>query len=182
MKTRDSRHVDVFELAKRGEERAGELALFDLPRLAQSQSAQATDERHPLQPLRFRMRGFVDERRRPSAVLTLDAEIDLQCDRCGKPLRWALASETRYFFVQTEDQLARLPVDDAEEEPLVGSAQFDLHGLIEDEAILALPMSPRHADCELEGGLPAAAGLADEEPPERPHPFAALEKLKPRRH
>jgi uncharacterized protein len=172
--------VDVFELAKRGETRAGELALAVLPRLAQSQ-ASAAAAAEPLQPVMFVLEGFMDERRRPSARLALDGEIDLVCDRCAKPLRWRLQSQARYFFVRSEDELARLPVDEAEEEPLLGATRFDLRGLVEDEAILALPMSPRHVDCELEVPLPAAQSK-DEPAPERPSPFAQLEKLKSRRH
>lgn len=175
-----SLQVDVFELAKRGQSRSGELPLAVLPRLAQSQATTAASLVPP-RPLAFRLEGFVDELRRPSARLALDGEIDLLCDRCAKPLRWLLRTQAHYFFVHSEDELARLPVDEAEEEPLLGATCFDLRGLIEDEAILALPMSPRHADCALEQPLPAAAP-EDGRPTERPSPFAQLEKLKSRRH
>jgi uncharacterized protein len=172
-------HLDVFELAKRGETRTGELALAALPRLAQSQGAAAADAEPP-RPLAFRLEGFMDERRRPSARLAIDGEIDLVCDRCAKPLRWRLQTEARYYFVHSEDELARLPVDEAEEEPLLGATRFDLRGLIEDEAILALPMSPRHPDCAPAVDVPRLR--AEESAPDRPHPFAQLEKLKSRRH
>lgn len=170
----------MFELAKRGQTRVGELALAVLPRLAQSQAATAASHEPP-RPLAFRLEGFLDERRRPSARLAIDGEIDLVCDRCAKPLRWRLQAQAHYFFVHSEDELARLPVDEAEEEPLLGATRFDLRGLIEDEAILALPMSPRHADCTLALPVPAAA-REDDHAPERPSPFAQLEKLKSRRH
>jgi uncharacterized protein len=172
-------HLDVFELAKRGETRAGALPLAALPRLVESQSPVAAAG-EPLRPLMFQLEGFMDERRRPSARLALDGEIDLVCDRCGKPLRWQLQTEVHYFFVHSEDELARLPVDDAEEEPLLGSTRFDLRGLIEDETILALPMSPRHSDCAPLADLPVAP--APDPEPDRPSPFAQLEKLKSRRH
>lgn len=175
-----SLHLDVFELAKRGETHTGELALVALPRLAQSQGAAAALAEPP-RPLAFRLEGFMDDRRRPSARLALDGEIDLMCDRCARPLRWRLQTVARYFFVHSEDELARLPVDEAEEEPLLGATRFDLRGLIEDEAILALPMSPRHPDCAPDVPLPAAA-REDDPAPERPRSFAQLQKLKSRRH
>ncbi len=177
MKNSNPMQVDVFELAKRGGSREGRLGLADLPRLAASQAPQAA-EPHPPAPIEFRFEGFTDERRRPSAHLSLHGEIDLPCDRCGKPIRWTVRVDARYFFVRGEDELARLPVDESEEEPLLGSTRFDLHELIEDEAILALPMSPRHDACDLAVPLPAP----DEPPAEavRPNPFAQLQKLKPR--
>ncbi len=184
MKQPNAMQVDVFDLAEGGQVRAGEVRLDALPRLAQSQLPQAALAT-PLRPIAFRFEGFVDDLRRPSAHLSLNGEIDLGCDRCGKPLRWSLATQARYFFVRTETELGNLPVDEAEEEPLLGSTRFDLRELIEDEAILALPMSPRHDACEPDLALAptavAAAG-ASKDAPERPHPFAQLEKLKSRRN
>jgi uncharacterized protein len=40
-----------------------------------------------------------------------------------------------------------LPIDDAPDEPLLGSRRFDVAALVEEQAILALPISPRHAAC-----------------------------------
>jgi uncharacterized protein len=183
MKSSNAMQLDVFELAKRGQVREGALEMAALPRLSQSQAGQPAEPAPPAL-IEFRFEGFLDEQRRPSAQLALRGEIDLACDRCGKPLRWPLATDARYFFVHSEDELGRLPVDDSEEEPLLGSARFDLHALIEDEAILALPMSPRHASCEIAVDLSAGLSAADIPPaePERPHPFAQLEKLKSRRN
>ena len=80
--------------------------------------------------------------------------------------------------MRTEQELARIPDDESEDEPLLGSERFDLHELLEDEAILALPISPRHADC----AAPApAAPDAGAEATGRPHPFASLASLKSRR-
>ncbi len=169
--------VDVFELAKRSGSREGTLSLADLPRLAESQAPQPA-ALQPLQPIHFRFAGFVDERRRPGAQLGLQGEIDLTCDRCGKPIRWTVHADARYFFVHSESELARLPVEESEEEPLLGSTRFDLHELIEDEAILALPMSPRHDACDPEVALPAPDDAL--EGPARPNPFAQLKKLKSR--
>jgi uncharacterized protein len=177
MKSSNPMQVDVFELAKRGGAREGTIELAELPRLAASQATQAAEPAPP-EPMQFRFDGFMDGRRRPSAQLSLHGHIDLACDRCGKPIRWTLRADARYFFVHSEAELARLPVDEADEEPLLGSARFDLRELIEDEAILALPMSPRHDACDLDAALPAP----DDAPQERvrPHPFAQLQKLKSR--
>ena len=171
------RRVDVFDLAKQSVAVSGQVELADLPRLAEGQSPQPAADR-AVAPLRYELRGFVDERRRPAAVLRFSGEIDLVCDRCGAPLRWPLQGESRYFFVHTEDELARLPVDEADEEPLLGSPRFDLAALLEDEGILALPMSPRHEDCQQQVVLPPSA---HEQQPDKPNPFAQLSQLKARR-
>ncbi len=82
-----------------------------------------------------------------------------------------LAERREFYFVATEADLAAIAIDDAPEEALLGSTHFDLAGLIEDEAILQLPISPRHARCAPRApagrGDPAAATG-------RPQPFAGL--------
>lgn len=173
------RLVDVYELARQGGVRAGRLSVDELPRLRQSRSpepAQGT----PAVPLQYRFAGCIDERGRPGARLSLAGEIDLVCDRCGAALRWPLAAQARYYFVHSKDEMARLPIEDTEDEPLLGSARFDLVELIEDEAILALPMAPRHAACEL--ALAGDSARADQTAADRPHPFAELAKLRSRHH
>ena len=160
------RYVDVFELARTGGDVAGRAALERLARLQPSLADVAGE-------LAYALRGFVDERGRPAAELDFRGTVHLTCDRCGRPLPFALGGSARYYFVRTEDELARIPVDDTPDEPLLGAARFDLLELVEEEAILGLPISPRHADCEA-GAMPAPA-LPDDAA--RPHPFAALARL-----
>jgi uncharacterized protein len=164
------RHVDVFELARTGGALRGSVAIATLPRLqpslAQSQGA-----------LDFRLRGFVDARGRPAAELEFAGTAQLICDRCGKPVVHDLAGKAIYYFVRSERELARIPVDESVEEPLLGSSRFDLNELLEDEAILCLPISPRHEACgtAMVADTPAPSTTAD-----KPHPFAALARLKSR--
>jgi uncharacterized protein len=164
------RYVDVFELARTGGDVEGSAPFERLARLRPS-LADVVGE------LAYALRGFVDDRGRPAAELDFRGTVQLTCDRCGRPLPFTLAGSARYYFVRTEDELARIPVDDTADEPLLGAARFDLLDLVEDEAILGLPISPRHADCE--AGAVSAPALADDAA--RPHPFAALARLKSRR-
>ena len=55
---------------------------------------------------------------------------------------------------------------------------LDLRELVEDELLLALPIVPRHEVCLQP--LPMAVGeqALEDDVPERPHPFAALQALK----
>ncbi len=166
------RTVDVFELARSGGRVAGEVAIAALPRLR----ASLASDRGLVAVV---LVGLIDAQRRPAAVLEFSTEVELVCDRCSAALAWPLHGRACFWFVLSEDELARLPVDEAEAEPLLGSARFDLHRLIEDELLLALPMSPRHPACP----QPAVAEqpTRPEDAPEQPvqrRPFAALAGLK----
>jgi uncharacterized protein len=179
----DHRYIDVFELARTGQPVEGHRPLAGLPRLAPMLAGVSGD-------LRFQYRGHLDARRRSAGTLQIDANVPLRCDRCGAPLTLPVAVRSSFYFVHTEAELARIPVDDSEDEPLLGNRRFDLDELIEDELILACPISPRHADCHLDpaadAGAPAAPVEADADEPtgasETRKPFAVLAGFKPRRH
>jgi uncharacterized protein len=168
--TRPASHiVDVFELARSGAAAPGVVAIKDLPRLAEGLAADGGD-------LQYELRGFLDEQARPSAMLTVRGPVLLECDRCGEPASVDLDTAAQFFFVSSEAELHRAPIDESDTDALIGSTQFDLLQLVEDEAILALPLSPRHLQCQ-----PASAEAPDEMPA-RASPFAALGQLKVRKH
>jgi uncharacterized protein len=163
---------DVWELARKKASVQGELAARQLPRLAE-QLAGAADER-----LRFSLQGGIGANGRPTAVLELDGALSVRCDRCGEAVTVPIRERARFFFVADEAELGRLPIDDAPDEPLLGSRRFDLAALIEDQAILALPISPRHEGCA--AAAVSVAGQAPEGLTQRP--FAGLAGLKKRRN
>ena len=168
--------IDVFELARVGGEVVGALALADLHRVLPSLASGEGE-------VQYRYVGRRDEHGRPAGALQVKATVQLVCDRCTQPVAVPLASAAHYYFVATEAELGRIPVDEADDEPLLGSTRFSLLTRIEDDAILALPMSPRHAHCDhAQLAVDPGAADADSVARERPHPFAALAKLKPRRN
>jgi uncharacterized protein len=114
--------------------------------------------------------GHVDTLGRAGARLHVRGELPLVCHRCNEPVNLPVDQVTNYFFVATQAELDRLPVTADGAEPLAGSATFDLLALVEDEAILALPVSPRHADCE-------AAARTGRETRQPGGPFARLAGL-----
>lgn len=157
--------VDVYELARTATGRAGELPLARLPRLGASLVRLEG-------MLAYDCQGLVDGLGRPALRLHLRAPLVLRCDRCSGELQYDLDVHRVFYFVDSEAALAAAEIDDAPEEALLGSDRFDLAGLIEDEAILQLPLSPRHERCarQLMEGRPAAAV--------RPNPFAVLQSLR----
>jgi len=168
-----STFVDVFQLARERATIEGELRLADLPRLASSLLSQQGS-------LRYRIRGEVDERGRPGATMELQATLLLECQRCTADLAFPLRREARFLFVSDEEELNALPIEDDEVDVVLGSRQMDVANWIEDEAILSLPLIPRHGTCRPPATKDAAAA-ATEPPAARPSPFAALAALKPRR-
>jgi uncharacterized protein len=176
--------IDVFAAARKRSQWEGRLRFAAMPRLAASLLLDAPTDGAGV--LDYRCRGDLDAQGRPALTLWLDAVLPLRCDRCAKKLALALRVERRFYFVNSGAELAAIPVDDAADEPLLGSVQFDLAGLIEDEAILQLPLSPRHTDCapvvlpRAPGAGVASSGEELRAATERPHPFAGLATLRDR--
>lgn len=168
MAAHPSRTCDVYELARQSQVVEGELPVSELPRLAASVAT-------PTGTLKYSIMGRPDDRGRPGAMLRLAGELALECQRCGAPLSFRLKREGAFRFVASEEELNSLPLDDDDEaEAVVGGHSMDLAAWIEDEAILSLPLVPRHEDCEPSIVEPSAQRGA----PDRPNPFAVLADLK----
>ena len=102
------------------------------------------------------------------------ATLNLECQRCLQPVAVPLDVSRSFRFVHGEATAAELDAD-SEDDVLALTRALDLHELVEDELILALPLVPRHEVCT----QPLAAPGGDPEPvEERPNPFAALAALK----
>ena len=107
-------------------------------------------------------------------LLRLSGELRVGCIRCLKPVEVAIDEERLFRITATESQAERLDAESDDCDALVADPRFDVLELVEDEAILALPIAPRHPDC----GLPVEP---EAEPPgqaARENPFAALAALK----
>jgi uncharacterized protein len=158
------RTVDVLELAREGGSVEGEVEAADLARLSRMLAA-------PMGRIRYRFDGRIDDRGRSAASLRIEARLGLNCDLCGERLDWALDESDRFFFVDDETQLGALPITADGDEPLLASRRFDLEDLVEEQTILALPISPRHPACE-------RRARAEQPEDDASRPFAVLESLK----
>ena len=83
---------------------------------------------------------------RPQICISM-GRLQLICQRCNAPLDFELDRTTRFRFVATEEELNALPIEDDEIEVIVGSRSMSVHDWVEDEAILSLPLVPRHGEC-----------------------------------
>jgi len=131
----------------------------------------------------------------PYLRLAVHGSAWIECQRCLSPYSQHLDVDATYRIVLTEEEADEFPLDNDEVEVIVGSRQFDLIDLIEDELLLSLPLVPKHDVCpqvheslntgvysaegELdEGGLNGEADSQQDGGSGRPNPFAALGKLK----
>ena len=172
----DPRKLDVARLADAGAELEGEWNQESFSRLS---SATLTDDLPAASTVRFRARGqraALDGGGTQAALrLEVESEVRLECQRCLQPMAVPLQVDRRFFFVAGEEAAAALDEDSAED-VLALVPSFDLHALVEDELLLALPIVPRHDVCP----VPVPLVYEDETSVLEPqvHPFAALAALK----
>lgn len=171
--------LDALRFAQSGARLDGDPPLGDFQRLADDLHAPVD----PAERVRWQARGEMragPTGGAPQAWLHLEARthVPLTCQRCLGPVRIPLEVERWFRFVADEATAEALD-DDSEEDLLALEPRPSLIGLIEDELILSLPLVPLHERCPQP--LPAAIEAdGGEKAPgsERPHPFAALAKLK----
>lgn len=174
--------IDTHEFTRRGDTARGTQPLTGLERLGSmlTSTAGALDWR-----LSGRSELGADGSRSAFLRLELEGAVSMRCVRCLEPVELPLEVARDYRLVATEAQAER---EDAEEEAfdlLVSARRFDLAGLVEDEAIMALPAAPRHAACDAPGYGAAPAGAVQDATdggtgaaPAADRPFAALAALR----
>jgi uncharacterized protein len=159
--------IDAFEFCRLKERREGEIAVADLPRLA----AESVDN---FGSVRWALQGGNDKQGHPQLVLSISGSVRLMCQRCLMPFAFSIASESALILAPDEgsaDQIDAL-LDDEAVEVIVGSRSFDIVQLIEDDALLAIPLSPKHETC------PDQLMVSAEKDVEKVSPFSILKNLK----
>jgi uncharacterized protein len=153
--------IDAFAFCRNSEQQAGKIRLPDLIRL---HTECVSDEGSIAWMLAGEMSKQVSGY--PALHLTVNGTVQLKCQRCLTPYVFQIESDTTLLLAKDEaaaDQLDTL-LQDEEFEIIVGSKTFDITALIEDEALLALPLSPRHAVCPDAVKLEAVVNVKQESP------------------
>lgn len=154
--------IDSLEFARGNGQLSGDVQVTQLARLADSLYDAAGQ-------LKYELIGGYDARRRPRLQLAVAGAINLRCQRCLGRLEFPVAVETSLLVLTDATHGEDADIDDLDGVP--SDPHTDVWGLIEDEVLLAVPISPRHAD-----GL---CGPAIDSGRDRAvSPFAALAKLK----
>ncbi len=167
--------LDLKTLAQSGNQIAGSDMLSKFERLSQEARGQAADL-----PIDWSARGEIRRAQTGEDQVWLHVaarvSMPLVCQRCLGPMDVALDVSPSFRFVATEE-IALAQDEDAEEDVLVFSREFNLAALIEDELLMALPLIPRHDVCPTPVKLSAADAGFDETSLEKTNPFSALAKL-----
>jgi len=168
--------VALLALARSQAAYAGELGLGQLSRLVQDSLA-----RDPATPVHYafsaRMQRDAAGQDEPWLHLQADTVLTLECQRCLQPMDCTLAFARDFRFVATEE-LAAIEDEESEEDVLELAPAFDLQALIEDELLMAQPAAPLHAVCPQPVRLSARDPDFVDPQPEKPNPFAVLQRLK----
>ncbi len=160
--------VDPWRLAEQGQALSGRMPLHALPRLA----VLLQDAGHEVA---YTVRFGRDWDRRSTVNLKVQARLVLECQRCLDNMTLEVDTETPMALVNGPLEAEQLP---NELDPLMLAPEeyLDIAALIEDELLLAIPASPRHAhdDCAHPGELDSVKP-ADKQ---QDNPFAILATLK----
>lgn len=156
--------VDPSRLAEQGAIYRDRLSLAQLPRVREL--ALAGDEAGFAVQIEF----CCDAQRRVRVQGSVAGNIHLECQRCMRAVRLAIAQPLNLVAVWDEAQLRSVPADS---DPWEASDGFDLHALVEDEILLALPMVARHP----QGECAPPVSLATADRADRYRPFANLQSM-----
>lgn len=169
------RKLSVLNFAKSQASLEGAAPLAQLERLHEFQQGDAEADQVHYQAS-AEMRSLGGGKPLPWLRLTASSRLTLVCQRCLSPVEEEVGFEREFRFVESEEQ-AQLEDEDAEEDVLSLTPDFDLLALVEDELLMALPASPKHEVCP----QPVKLRVADsdfQESADKPNAFAALAALK----
>ena len=119
--------IDPFEFCRNGGSLKGNASLSELNRL----SAVCADQAGELS-------------------LEVSGTVNLMCQRCLSPLVFDVDSETTVLVAKTEEQADEMEETLGNEdsvEVIVADGKINVLDLIEDEALLSLPLSSKHEVC-----------------------------------
>jgi uncharacterized protein len=158
--------IDAFEFCRNHGVREGMTPVVDMPRLA-ADCADRSGE------IRWKVEGGETRQGYPSLTLSVAGTVQLVCQRCLAPFGYEIDSSTMLVLGRDDEEADQIEeiLDDESIDVIVGSTCCDIRDLLEDEALLALPQSPKHEVCPDNKLLDALKS-------EKASPFANLKILK----
>ena len=158
--------IDAFEFCRGNGHRDGLMPVIEMERLGK-ECANQTGE------VSWSVEGATSQQAYPQLTLSVSGTVQLVCQRCMTPFAYEIDSSTVLMLGKDDEQADEMEaiIDDESIDVIVGSRSCDIRDLIEDEALLALPQSPKHEVCPDTTALEALKTA-------KPSPFAALKDLK----
>ena len=133
--------IDSIEFARNGRTLNGEIAVGELPRLADLLASTEGSIRYTVRGMQADGMLFL--------LLDMSGICHLRCQRCLEGLAHPVDISSRLQLLEGEELLQ----DDASDEidGIEASKELDVLGLLEEEILLSLPFAPRHDEgvCEL---------------------------------
>jgi uncharacterized protein len=160
--------IDAFEFCRRRERRNGTVLVSQLPRLADETADKSGS-------IDWSLESSADTLGRPLLLLSVSGSVQLMCQRCLSPLKFEIVSLASLILAKDEasaDEIDATLSEDDTFDVIVGSKALNIVDLIEDEALLAIPFSPKHEVCpdqQEQGNIQAVKKVS---------PFEVLKKLK----
>ncbi len=152
----DHRIEDPFAFARSAGRHEGRIPVAALARVQDRLAGNAGS-------VSFVVRGGRDERERPLLELEISGSLRLQCDRCLAELEFPLALHARVLLAHPGGMPDESDDDPEAPEWMETERDLDVGELVEDEIVLGLPLSVRHAQgkCSDEAAGSKGMGAAD---------------------
>ena len=159
--------IDAFEFCRINGSREGVTPVAEMTRLIKDCADSSGT-------IAWKVQGGTSKLGYPQLTLSVAGSVQLICQRCLTPFSYPIDASTTLMLGKDDEHADEIEdaVDDESVDVIVGSRAMNMADLIEDEALLALPFSPRHEQC------PDTA-LLDSVNTEMKSPFAGLRDLKP---
>jgi uncharacterized protein len=154
--------IDCLEFARSGGVLERSVGLDELPRLADLLST--TDG-----CLSVRLEGWRDDEGKSWLQLDIAGEPVLCCQRCLGGVKFPLVIRSRLQLMAPGEDWPDGDLEDDSADAIAAEAALSVLALVEDEVLLALPIAPRHEQCESPSASVTGHGSS---------PFAALADLK----
>lgn len=172
----DPQHLDLVVFAQDAFGLQGQAALQGWQRLADELFGETLSAGPVVWHLQGRLLAQSGAAEQIGLDLKASVNLPMQCQRCLSPVLALVEAERSFRFVHDEATAAALD-DEAQDDVLVLSRDFDALTLIEDELILSLPLVPLHDVCP--EALPTSVADPEfEAASQRPNPFGVLASLK----
>jgi len=134
---RERVRIDSMKFAREAGELRATLAIADLPRLHDALF-------DPSGELTYRLTGAVDKDNVAFLRLDIAGALRMACQRCLGPVEFNLSTRRNFELVPAGQELGDPAQEPADIERIHADANLDVDMLVEDEAILGLPMVARH--------------------------------------
>ena len=154
--------IDCLEFARSGGVLERKVGLDELPRLADLLATTAG-------VLSVRLDGWRDGQGKSWLQVEISGEPVLCCQRCLGGVKFPLSTRSRLQLIAPGEEWPDDDLVDDSADAIAAETALAVLQLIEDEVLLALPIAPRHEQCESPSANASGHGSS---------PFAALAALK----